>query len=124
VETSGYDLKPIADVSVDLVYCTAVFMHLEQWDRYNYVEEAFRVLATGGNFDVDNVDLCSRKGGDFSEAPAIRPETRPAHITECSTPQELEEYLRRAGFEDIQTFEATELVSVWAGDQRRLIVKR
>ena len=114
VETSGYDLKPIADVSVDLVYCTAVFMHLEQWDRYNYVEEAFRVLRAGGKLYVDNVDLCSEKGWEiFQRHRQFRPETRPAHITECSTPQELEEYLRRAGFKDIQTFEGNELVSVW-----------
>jgi len=114
VETSGYDLKPITDVSVDLVYCTAVFMHLEQWDRYNYVEEAFRVLRAGGKLYVDNVDLCSEKGWEiFQRHRQFRPETRPAHITECSTPQELEEYLRRAGFEDIQTFEGNELVSVW-----------
>ena len=114
VETSGYDLKPIADVSVDLVYCTAVFMHLEQWDRYNYVEEAFRVLRAGGKLYVDNVDLCSEKGWEiFQRHRQFRPETRPAHITECSTPQELEEYLWRAGFEDIQTFEGNELVSVW-----------
>src|SRR6266478_1111547 len=114
VETSGYDLKPIADVSVDLVYCTAVFMHLEQWDRYNYVEEAFRVLRGGGKLYVDNVDLCSEKGWEiFQRHRQFRPETRPAHITEGSTPPELEEYLRRAGFEDIQTFEGNELVSVW-----------
>jgi ubiquinone/menaquinone biosynthesis C-methylase UbiE len=114
VETSGYDLKPITDVSVDLVYCTAVFMHLEQWDRYNYVEEAFRVLRAGGKLYVDNVDLCSEKGWEiFQRHRQFRPETRPAHITECSTPQELEEYLWRAGFEDIQTFEGNELVSVW-----------
>jgi len=114
VETSGYDLKSIADVSVDLVYCTAVFMHLEQWDRYNYVEEAFRVLRAGGKLYVDNVDLCSEKGWEiFQRHRQFRPETRPAHITECSTPQELEEYLRRGGFEDIQTFEGDELVSVW-----------
>src|SRR6266446_3868766 len=94
VETSGYDLKPITDVSVDLVYCTAVFMHLEQWDRYNYVEEAFRVLRAGGKLYVDNVDLCSEKGWEiFQRHRQVRPETRPAHITECSTPQELEEYL-------------------------------
>jgi len=43
VETSGYDLKPISDVSVDLVYCTAVFMHLEQWDRYKKFRASFSV---------------------------------------------------------------------------------
>ena len=44
VEISGYDLSGVADASVDVVYCTVVFMHLESWDRYNYISEAFRVL--------------------------------------------------------------------------------
>src|SRR3954469_23258634 len=34
IELSGNDLKPISDNSIDLVYCTVVFMHLESWDRY------------------------------------------------------------------------------------------
>ena len=25
---------------VDVVYCTGVFMHLDEWDRYRYVAEA------------------------------------------------------------------------------------
>ena len=37
VEISGYDLSGVADASVDVVYCTVVFMHLESWDRYNYI---------------------------------------------------------------------------------------
>src|SRR5258707_14432321 len=52
-EISGYDLKGIADASVDVVYCTVVFMHLETWDRYNYVLEAFRVLRPNGRIYVD-----------------------------------------------------------------------
>jgi len=47
VELSGYDLAPIATESIDFVYCTVVFPHLSQWDRYSYVEEAFRVLRGG-----------------------------------------------------------------------------
>ena len=43
-EISGYDLQPIPDGAVDVVYTTVVFMHLEEWDRYNYILEAMRVL--------------------------------------------------------------------------------
>ena len=32
VEISGYNLSGVADASVDVVYCTVVFMHLESWD--------------------------------------------------------------------------------------------
>ena len=104
VEISGYDLKPIVDLSVDLVYCTVVFMHLEQWDRYSYVEEAFRVLRPGGKLYVDNVNLCSDEGWQiFQRHRQFKPAERPAHITECSTSQELQEYLKRAGFGEIET---------------------
>jgi len=58
--------KPIADRSIDFVYCTVVFMHLEQWDRYNYVEEAFRVLRRDGKFYVDSANLCSDAAGRSS----------------------------------------------------------
>jgi len=114
VEISGYDLKPIAESSVDLVYCTVVFMHLEQWDRYNYVEEAFRVLRPGGQLFVDNANLCSDEGwAVFEQHRQFRPDTRPAHITQCSTPQELQEYLKRAGFGEIETRLGGVWVSVW-----------
>src|SRR5262245_21563565 len=99
VELSGFDLKPIADASVDLVYCTIVFMHLDEWDRYSYVREAFRVLRPGGRFYVDNFNLCTDEGWKVFETHlAFAPADREPHISRASTPQELETYLRRAGF--------------------------
>jgi ubiquinone/menaquinone biosynthesis C-methylase UbiE len=101
-EVSGYNLQGIADRSVDLVYCTVVFMHLESWDRYNYVLEAFRILRSGGRIYVDNANLCSEGGWKvFETHRAFSPAKRPPHMTECSTPQEIETYLRRAGFKQI-----------------------
>lgn len=114
VELSGNDLRPIADRSIDLVYCTVVFMHLEGWDRYSYVEEAFRVLRPGGKLYVDNVDLCTDGGWAIFETHRKFPIShRPDHITVCSTPQELREYLRRAGFGEIKSHTGSELISVW-----------
>jgi len=114
VELPGNDLSPIADSSIDFVYCTVVFMHLESWDRYAYVEEAFRVLRPGGRLYVDNVDLCSEGGWAIFETHRRFPiAQRPDHITVCSTPQELQEYLKRAGFEAIQSHAGIELISVW-----------
>ncbi len=114
VELSGNDLGPVADNSIDVVYCTVVFMHLESWDRYNYVLDAFRVLRPGGKLYVDNVNLCSDAGwAIFETHRKFPPAERPDHITVCSTPQELQEYLRRAGFESIQTKPGDDLVSVW-----------
>ena len=102
-EISGYHLQGVADASCDAVYCMVVFMHLETWDRYNYVLEAARVLRPGGRLYVDNVNLCSEEGwAVFETHRRFPPDARPPHITECSTPQELETYLKRAGFSGIQ----------------------
>lgn len=114
IELSGDGLRPIASASIDLVYCTAVFMHLETWDRYAYVEEALRVLRPGGKCYVDNVNLCSDKGwAVFESHRKFARDQRPAHITVCSTPDELREYFLRAGFENLRAHTGGELVSQW-----------
>ena len=102
-EISGYDLKGVADASVDVVYCTVVFMHLESWDRYNYILEASRVLRPNGRIYVDNINLCSEGGWKvFETHRAMSSTNRPPHMTQNSTPQEIETYLRRAGFSDVR----------------------
>jgi len=102
-EVSGYDLRPIPDASVDVVYTTVVFMHLEEWDRYNYVREAHRVLRPGGRFYCDNVDLASKAGwAVFEDSLRFPPGERPAQISKCSTQPELEAFLRHAGFNDVK----------------------
>jgi ubiquinone/menaquinone biosynthesis C-methylase UbiE len=103
IEISGYDLAPIPSNSIDMVYCTVVFMHLDEWDRYAYVKEGLRVLKPGGRMLVDNVNLASDAGWKFfMEHCAVKPTDRPANISKTSTPQELEIYFSRAGFEGIQ----------------------
>jgi ubiquinone/menaquinone biosynthesis C-methylase UbiE len=102
-EISGYDLKGVGDDSVDVVYCTVVFMHLEPWDRYNYILEAFRVLRPSGRIYVDNINLCSEGGWKVFEVHrAMSSTNRPSHMTQNSTPQEMEAYLTRAGFSDVE----------------------
>ena len=102
-EISGYDLKGVADASVDVVYCTVVFMHLESWDRYNYIVEAFRVLRPNGRIYVDNINLCSEGGWKVFEVHrAMSSTNRPPHMTQNSTPQEIETYLKRAGFSNVR----------------------
>jgi SAM-dependent methyltransferase len=102
-EISGFDLTGVGNASVDVVYCTVVFMHLETWDRYNYVLEAFRVLRPHGRIYVDNINLCSDGGWRvFENHRAFSPANRPPHMTQNSTPQEIETYLTRAGFSDVR----------------------
>lgn len=104
IALNGYDLGPILSNSVDLVYCTVVFMHLDEWDRFNYIREGWRVLKPGGRMLVDNVNLLSDEGWSFfiQHMELFQPSARPPSISKTSTPQELEAYFRRAGFENIQ----------------------
>lgn len=104
VPISGNDLHPIPDASVDAVYCTVVFMHLDEWDRFAYVREAYRVLRPGGRFHCDNANLDSDEGWEvFLASSKFPPGHRPLHLSRCSTLTELEVYLRRAGFGTVQT---------------------
>ncbi len=115
VEISGYDLAGIPGASYDLVYCTVVFMHLDEWDRYTYVTEAFRVLRPGGRFFCDNTNLMTEDGWKIFEQirTGYPPLQRPLHVTKCSTPQELETYLVRAGFGGVSTRTRHLWVDAW-----------
>lgn len=102
--TNGFDLAPIPDASVDAVYCTVVFMHLHEWDRWRYVQEAWRVLKPGGRFFCDNANIESEAGWQlFLASAAVPPDQRPQHLSRCSSEPELRTYLTRAGFRNVRT---------------------
>lgn len=99
---NGFDLQNIPSESIDLIYCTVVFMHLEEWERYAYVREGLRVLRPGGRMLVDNANLLSDEGWEmFQELAKLQPSERPPNISKLSTPDELATYFRRAGFDKI-----------------------
>jgi ubiquinone/menaquinone biosynthesis C-methylase UbiE len=104
VEISGYDLAPIADASIDLVYCMVVFCHLNVYDRYSYVCEAYRVLRPAGRMFIDNFSLSAPRGWEtFEKHRAIPPAERPPQLSTPSTSEELITYLDRAGFEKVRS---------------------
>lgn len=103
VHLNGIDLAGVPDAAFDVVYCTAVFMHLEEWDRFRYVREAHRVLKPGGRVYFDNMSLISPEGWQlFEQLVRYDPAARPPNISKASTPEELRTYAERAGFADIR----------------------
>ena len=112
----GNGLRGIDDDSLDVVYCTTVFMHLEQWDRYRYIREAWRVLRPSGRLYVDSFSLLSPDGWAlFEQTCALSPADRPPHISKGSTPDELRTYVQHAGFTDLRVREGSLFVTVIAG---------
>ena len=106
VELSTVGLREFPRDSFDLVYCTIVFMHLFEWDRYRYVEEAFRVLRPGGRCYFDNLPFDTEHGwAVFTQGTRYGLDRRPAHMSMLSSREELTVYLRRAGFLDVKIHE-------------------
>jgi ubiquinone/menaquinone biosynthesis C-methylase UbiE len=103
VELSTVGLGEFYDSTLDVVYCTVVFMHLLEWDRYRYVQEAYRVLRPGGRIFVDNIPHDTKHGWQvFTESAAYTLDTRPAHISMTSSREELQTFLLKAGFEQVR----------------------
>lgn len=119
VALNGADLAGVESESLDVVYCTGVFMHLDEWDRFRYVEDSMRVLKPGGALYFDNFNLLSDDGWTlFLKVARHDPATRPANISKSSTPDELKTYAERAGFADIRIRTGSLWVTVIALKQR------
>lgn len=113
VELESCDLAPISDQSVDRVYCSAVFMHLDEWDRFAYVKEAYRVLRDEGVCYFDNLNLAGDTGWKiFEDISKISPLRRPPNISKTSTAEELTTYLKRANFQNVKAYPGEHFVAV------------
>jgi len=112
---NGHDLHALEDASIDVVYCTAVFMHLDEWERYRFITEAYRVLRPGGRIYFDTFNLIGAQGWTlFLQMADIDPPLRPPNISRSSTPEELRAYAERAGFADIKVRAGSLWVTVTA----------
>ncbi|MCB0345806.1 MAG: class I SAM-dependent methyltransferase [Bdellovibrionales bacterium] len=105
--------------SFEKVYCTSLLMYLDEWERYRIIQEAFRVLRPGGSCYFDAVNLCGDLGWQQFEEEASRDAAgRPANIIKTCTPQELETYFQRAGFEKVRLFPGERMVAATAAKPR------
>jgi ubiquinone/menaquinone biosynthesis C-methylase UbiE len=99
-ELTGCDLSIFKDNSFDVIYCSVVFMHLDEWDRYHYVTEAYRTLKFGGRAYFDNFNLQTKEGWKtFLNHKEIPSNKRPSHISKSSTRNEFQAYFENSKFD-------------------------
>ena len=110
-ELFGNDLRSIESNSIDVVYCSVVFMHLEEWDRYNYIKEGYRVLKKSGRIYIDNFNLDSDMGWEIFLAHHAFPlDKREPHISNSSNKIEFKVFLKKAGFTKIKFYEEDQTI--------------
>jgi ubiquinone/menaquinone biosynthesis C-methylase UbiE len=103
-ELSDCNLSIFPDNSFDVIYCSVVFMHLDEWDRYNYILESYRVLKNEGRLYFDNFNIQSPEGWKtFVEHKKIPAQFRPAHISKSSSVNEFEAYLENSSFDALRS---------------------
>jgi SAM-dependent methyltransferase len=79
-------------------------MHLDKVEMFNYMREAFRVLAPGGKFYCDTYNVVAPDGWEqfLKIVEMYTADSRPGHVSQFSTPPEMLKFMTEAGFVDIE----------------------
>ena len=87
----------------DCVYSSIVFMHLDKIEMFNYIREAYRVLAPGGRVYFDTYNLLAPEAWQefIKIMHSYAPGHRPGYVSQFSTPQEMRKFMQEAGFADV-----------------------
>lgn len=104
------NLGPCQSQDYDKVYCVAVFIHMDKEDFLLYLRELYRVLRPGGRLYFDHWNLAHPVGWrrfdmevaqyvDFDHA-----QRKDVARNQFTTPQEVELFLRGAGFDVVMQF--------------------
>jgi ubiquinone/menaquinone biosynthesis C-methylase UbiE len=116
IHLKSIGLNDLEENSFDVVYATNMLAHLDEMDRWRYVQEAFRVLRPRGRIFIDNMDMESEAGWSMFSRDAIRYRDvqRPPYMPRFSTAAEFSAYTKRAGFVDTRAHHRSPLVIVTA----------
>jgi ubiquinone/menaquinone biosynthesis C-methylase UbiE len=101
-ELPDNSLRIFADNTFDCVYSSIVFMHLDKPDMFTYMRESYRVLKPGGKAYFDTYNLLGPEGWEqfLQILTAYPPGTpRPGHISQFSTPQEMQKFMDESGYD-------------------------
>ena len=105
VQLDGTGLGPVADGSVDAVFSFDVFVHLPQWDTFNYLREIRRVLRPGGKAIVHHGNVFSDLGwaNFLDEIPYTVNRHKPFGNFAVMTPELMRGFVERAGLEVVES---------------------
>jgi SAM-dependent methyltransferase len=95
----GKGLSGVDARSVDAAFSWGVFVHLQHWDIYNYIQELKRVLRPGGKAIIQHPNTFSELGWKHFLAEVPASVNRPKLPTSFSlfTPEIMKEFVERAG---------------------------
>jgi SAM-dependent methyltransferase len=102
--TDGQGLGALADESADAAFSYGVFVHLQHWDMYRYLEELRRVLKPGGKAVIQHSNVLSDLGwAKFAkEVPLQLNKHKLPYTFTVNTPELMGELIARAGLECVE----------------------
>ncbi|HET6179063.1 MAG TPA: class I SAM-dependent methyltransferase [Candidatus Sulfotelmatobacter sp.] len=114
IQLHGEGLAEIESNSFDVVYFTDMLMHLDEMDRWQYVEESFRVLRPGGRIFMDVIDIESDAGWKMftNNVGRYKNLERPPYMPRFPLAAELAVHMEKAQFEGLQIHRRSPLVVV------------
>jgi SAM-dependent methyltransferase len=101
VLSKGRGFKRVPNSSVDAAFSYGVFVHLQHWDIYNYLEELHRVLKPGGKAVIQHSNTFSELGWRKfrREVPRQLNQHKIHQSFIVNSPELMAEFVRRAGLE-------------------------
>ena len=119
-ELPDNSLSIFPDEFFDCVYASIVFMHLDKPDMFIYMREAYRVLKPEGRayFDTYNIMAPDAWQEFMTILNTFMSGNRPGHVSQFSTPQEMDKFMKEAGYDWYEVDAQKRAASSHEGRQR------